>query len=1157
MVSDKLTRNSFPKGYTKNLEKKLLDVELNRNQLLLELNSLKQKIAHLEANKNNNNSNKNMNENTVNGNSITAINNSDKDNSKNSNKQKGHDLNDEIHPANSRCCGTDSMTIDSDMIYTLSYSHQNNSTDQNLNSDIYNDKSASATPKELKSYSLDLNRKDHYFHKQIKTNQSGLLILDQNLKSPFESIFSNLKSNPFKGYANNAALMTHSASVSSVSSNSHTQSNLNSNSALNDLSPSALKNLTNYHMNLNRYLNLILYKLIFPLFNLDSKLSPHNASLSSNDSNKNLDHLIWLFFNDYNKLIPILDFELFYNDYLTFVNVYTLKNSTYIDNGEVKKRYYEFNSKDQDVLIKLVLILKFTLCQPKIDENNQSSAFLPDKSALNQLDESIKLINVKHLIMMFRNINFCLSPNLDKLEISLLFFYYLIKFENYNLPNYTDSLHSHKEFLLDVINLNTNLVNTLHINKSTDLLISNKVQNKQLTDLQRLKLYWNYKILIKLSEIYFNIPLADDEFEINSNNYNHDEPKLLPESLESIVLINNDIKITLCLVKLLKLIPWNIMQFVQDKKIDVLSKIDKRLSDWKKAVENLYNEDNSVVFNKLKSYYLYFKVLVNVNEAIDPSYFIDFINLVYDLTFNNSKFSYKKHEVSIEAAESLCLHSFNFHFVTLISITSLKGDQDKTVCQKIYKLIQLYQILINYKDVDPAITIFVNYIKENILYAFSDASSIQEDTLKLFSSVDLDRPKNTSLFDKKILQNSSKSLNQQQQQQQQQNKQMNFDLNAFNLPGDSCYSNDDNTSNKRRKSATSTSSVLSSNMSLTSRESSIVSSSRRLSCSSNDSMPSLFPSATSPYHNQTSNNISSFPMNNSSSEITASAKKRIMDYAIQPVRTTLNRSRSLSADSRIRSSRGIDRRLSGSISSNGYPVSRENSLDATMLSNRNSVDDNMSISNSVDDEILSHILSSDVDSEVDSEMHMILANNNNNNTTANNNNNNTSSSSNKNSTGKANSFKSSNFKPNINLLPTIPSEGNLMKIMGVLDTTSLDPLKKNLENGNSDFDVDSLFSVTNDTVSNILEFKNNQHNSISAESNTVKSKISDFSRAFRKSPSSKGTGSISSAFNNNTTNLIRTNFDLPGTVKSENGVIDDDDLLRLKEHVLNMKSSMN
>lgn len=1069
VVSDKLTRNSFPKGYTKNLEKKLLDVELSRNQLLLEISKLKQKLASVDP-------------------SLL-----ENDNNVNSKSRRSSSQSKEVKKEDDSEFG---ITLEKDS------SSSNDAVDVDVDMDMDEDKVSndipdSKTPQELNDINIKISREQVYFRKPLKTNPSGLLTLDQNLKSPFETIFASLKSNPFKGYKT-SSFNTNQASLNSENKSSSDSNNSFAQSVslpLENLSPSAFKYLTNYHMNLNRYLNLILYKLIFPLFNSDSK-----SSLSSSSSNKNLDHLIWIFFNDYNKLIPILDFELFYNDYLTFVNTYTIKNSTYTDNGETKKRYYEFSPKDQDTLIKLILILKYTLCQPKIDSSNTSSAFLPDKFAINQFDESVKLINVKHLIMMFRNINFTLSPNLDKLEISLLMLYYLIKYENYNLPNYTDSLHSHKDFLLDVINLNKSLVHILHIDKNNSLIVSNIDTNKKLIELQRLKLYWNHKILIKLCEIYFNIPLIEKEYDLN-NDYNDENSKLLPDSLNSIILVNNDIKITICLVKLLKLIPWNIMDYVNNNNVKVLKKVDAELSVWKKSVEDLYNDENCVVFNKLKSYYLYFKVLVNINGTIDSSYFIDFINLVYDLTFNNPKSNYKNHEISIEAAESLCLHSFNFHLLTLISITSLQKNKDKKLCDKNYKLIQLYQILIYYKDVDPLITTFVNYIKDNILFAFSDASTIHDDTLKMFSSVEMDKAHNTSLFDKKVMQRSSSSTK----------SQMNFDLNAFNLPCDSMF--EENSSSKRRKSNASTNSFISSNVSVASRDSSIVSSSRRLSASSNDSTPSLFPSATSPYPNSSNSHLP--PTSNSDGH--SSAKKRIMDYTIQPIRT-MNRSRSLSSDSRIRNSKPYERRLSGSnnfSNNHGIMPSRESSVDS-ILHKSSTLGDGVNI----EDDLISHIFNSDVDSEVDSE------------------------------TGNNSAFrKMSNFKHNSSLLPTIPSEGNLMKIMGVLDSSNPNDTKKMVSVA-SEFDLESLFSANNIPGNTDDKFPDapadsNQNMFIFDPSGND---MHDFSKAYKKSPAISN--ALSSAFNSpNNTNIQ------PQSVSSDKGLIDSDDLNRLKERVLSMKSS--
>lgn len=1102
VVSDKLTRNSFPKGYTKNLEKKLLDVELDRNQLLMEISKLRQKLAIHDPSFIN--SELHRTSSTLRSgrptSSIIARHNvkledmMDVDMLKSEDDiEMNYDDDDGENDADREADGE--VEVEDHDDDTSSQTHQNQSKSQDAIS-----KQNIQSPQELDNNNIKISRHQVYFKKPINTNASGLLTLDQNLKSPFETIFTLLKANPFKGYKTagfnpNSAASNVSDNKSTTSSNSNTTNNQNFALPIENLSPSAFKYLTNYHMNLNRYLNLVLYKLIFPLFNSESK--------NGSPANKNLDHLIWTFFNDYNKLIPILDFELFYNDYLTFVNTYTVKNSTYVDNGETKKRYFEFTPKDQDTLIKLILILKYTLSQPKINENNSSSAFLPDKFSLNQFDESVKLINVKHLIMMFRNINFSLSPNLDKLEISLLMLYYLIKYENYNLPNYTDSLHSHKDFLLDVININKSLVHTLHIDKSNHLIISNIVTNKKLIELQRLKLYWNFKILIKLSEIYFNIPLIEKEYDLSQDIDDDDEnSKLLPATLDSIVLVNKDINITLCLVKLLKLIPWNIMDYVNNNNLNVLKKVDTELSNWKKSVEDLYNEENCVVFNKLKSYYLYFKVLVNINGTIDSSYFIDFVNLVHDLTFSNPKSNVKQHEISLEAAESLCLHSFNFHLLTLISITSLQNNKDKALCEKTYKLIQLYQILINYKDVDPLITTFVNYIRDNIPQAFSDSTNTCDDSLKMFTSTEMDKSNNSSLFDRKIHRGSVGNAK----------SQMNFDLNAFNLPGDTSFFNEDNSSCKRRKSSASSASFISSNVSLGSRESSIVSSSRRFSASSNDSTPSLFPSATSPYHNSSSGlATSSNPqLPTSSNDITSSAKKRIMDYAIQPIRT-MNRSRSMSADSKIRSAKIADRRLSGSgnnFNNFGFAVTRDNSIDSTnQIQNKQYTTDD----NHMEEDLISHILNSDVDSEVDSEL------------------------------GNITSFrptnKVSNFKHNSSLLPTIPSEGNLMKIMGVLDTkTALDA--KKLTSGASEFDLESLFSVNNISTgqSGKLFDDHDVAGNAGLGFDGLSDDLSDFSKAYKKSPSVNGGGSRK--------------------MSEEKSLIDNDDLNRLREHVRGMKSSI-
>lgn len=943
VVSDKLTRNSFPKGYTKNLEKRLLDIELQRNKLMMELKEMTENYKNLQ--------------NTI--------------------------------PELSKRCAA------------------NEREDESTN----NKYTPNAIP-EGSSRSV------------IKTDTEGVIHLWQNLKSPFDLFMKGLTLNTFNGYENTSNSINSKGKIGKK-----------------NLSPQALKTLKTYHLNLNRYLNLVLHKLIFPLFNLNSKYD------SNKNADKNLDHLIWLFFNDYNKLIPILDFELFYNDYLTFVNTYTLKNSTYTENGEMKRHYYEFNSKEQDIMMKIILILKFTLCQPKSSNSSLDSSILPDKNSMNQLNESVKFINTKHIMLMFKNTNFMLEPNMDKLEISLLTFYYLVKFENYNLPEFTDSEHTNVIFLRDVINSTKYLLKILNIDKSNSLISIEKQPQDQLIKIHRLKLYWDYKILIKLAQIYFCL-----DYNFDDTNF---DTSTTPSSMETIKLINDDVEITLTLIELLEIIPINIMELVVSNNREKLTEIDQKLQKWKENTETITNDENNVVFNKLKSYYSYFKVLINLSNSIDGMFYVDYIGIVYDLTFNNSKNPKKPNEISIETAESLCLHSFNFHLICLISMIKLKNITNKELCLKMSSLIQLYQIMITFKEMDPAICTLVNYIKDNVVFNHSDATYVQDETLKLFASLDassVDSSLNNCLFNKNDDDNNdSISFN----------TNVDFDLNAFILPGDDCYSvNGDNGRPKRRKSSSSANSYMSSNFSLGSRESSVTSA-RRMSISSNDSVPSLFPSATSPFPSESLNN----------------QKRRSYDYSSQ--NRINSRMASMSSDSRLRRAR---------TNSNGSIQNRRNSTHSK-------------ISN--DDELSSLLDNNYIDPTVTS-------------------------------ISMSHSQSGSIFKKKGNVLPTIPSEGNLMKAMVDLNDC-LDPM--DIDEKNS-LRVDPFFeNVISDEGSNFAftkEFK----------------KLSTDYSIFSPSPISSATSNSNSASGG----VKPDNFILNSNSK-QNSLIDDNDMIKLKERVINLKSS--
>ncbi|GMG50273.1 unnamed protein product [Ambrosiozyma monospora] len=246
---------------------------------------------------------------------------------------------------------------------------------------------------------------------------------------------------------------------------------------------------------------------------------------------------------------------------------------------------------------------------------------------------------------------------------------------------------------------------------------------------------------------------------------------MMPKGLESIKLINNDIEITLGLFKLFEMVPTNFMRLVQENHSSELMKLDEQLNNWNDAVlKDLGNDENIVVLNKLKSYYYYLKILVNLNE-VSGSYGgntsgagVDagattakttkgtagngsdgdagdcannnknnnaknnnnnnnnkksklneachgFIDVAYTLTFSKST------DINSTNLESLSLSSFNFHMMCLISIIQLKDvtTQDRELHNKLTKLIQIYQLLCLEKLVDPNIALLCKFIKDHVV----------------------------------------------------------------------------------------------------------------------------------------------------------------------------------------------------------------------------------------------------------------------------------------------------------------------------------------------------------------------------------------------------------------------------------------------------------
>ncbi|KAH3670499.1 hypothetical protein OGAPHI_001014 [Ogataea philodendri] len=562
VVSDKLTRNSFPKGYTKNLEKKLLEVELDRNRLMLEVRELRELHG-------------------LKGESAPQV---------------------KLEDSPGACC--DSLT----------------------------------------------NRP--------AVDSSGALVIDQYLVSPLQKHIDQLQLNLFNGYEKQSSAMSESEQ----------------------------KMLANYHMNLNRYLNLVLYKLVFPLL--------------ADKSEHSLDHLIWLFFNDLNKLIPVLDFELFYNDYLTFINHYTPESSTYVENGESKKKYHEFSPKEQDFLVKLILVLKFALPSPRAAA--QSSVL--NKQSPNQFEEAIKLINNKNLSFLFRNINFVVDPSLDKFEIVLLMMYHLLKFENYHIKK---DQQPPVPLLRDILNVCVFLSRVFSLNTDSDQL-SFEPELAQTQKIHRLRLYWSLHSLTKLFEIFFNIQVRKD---LRS-----------PRPLESVQLASKDLDITIKLVQLLDIVPYNFMSLSE---ADLLA-LDAQLDSWN-DLESIVCKENKTAVDKLKSYYHYFKLnlYLRTSHSQLPALCAEIVQLAVGLVDGD--------------VEKLALNSFNFHLTTLLALAKLEAPEDRPAEHA--NLCALYSQLATEKLCDPVVEQLVKHVTHPL-----DAEDLHSFTYSLAPS-SLFKRKEPELFD--------------------------------------------------------------------------------------------------------------------------------------------------------------------------------------------------------------------------------------------------------------------------------------------------------------------------------------------------------------------------------------------------------------------------
>ncbi|ANZ78000.1 BA75_04791T0 [Komagataella pastoris] len=498
-ISDRLTRSSFPKGYTKNLEQKLIDMELDRNRLMLELNRI---------------------------------------------KKEGFDG------------SNNTVTMTSSVSSSDNLKNEDSSDCQSVSVSLSSTSGSSQSPEP---------KQDDF---SFRVGMDGSFVLNQFSKSPLMDYIKSLNVLQFNGCANFDQSFSDDPLV-----------------------------LNKYHMNLNRFLNLIFYKLLLPLIHRNSNTLNEKFA----EDNNSLDSLIWKFFTNYNKLIPILEFDSFYKDYLQFIHKYYSNNQVFVDGF---RKYFEFSEFEQCFIVKLILILKFTL--PVIHDTSVPS-------------EIYRLISMDSLQRLFGNIDF-LKPSIDKVSILLLVLHYMVLYESpRSLLDTQDETQKYDEFIGNLLSTAVHHITSLRLHIDPRKLQFPRPLPSNGNRL-RIKLSWCYKLISKLFRVIYNI---DNEslFSLDDSN--------LPE-LQSISILHEELDVTIQFNNLLDLIPNN-FHSLRDKQS--LSKIKNQLLEWHKNFNtefvehfNLNDTDSDelsaekinvlrsklISLNRLNCYNSYFQLVIEL-----------------------------------------------------------------------------------------------------------------------------------------------------------------------------------------------------------------------------------------------------------------------------------------------------------------------------------------------------------------------------------------------------------------------------------------------------------------------------------------------------------------------------------------------------------------
>lgn len=617
-VSDRLTRDSFPKGYTKTLEKKIINLELDRNELLAQVESLKE---HLNG----------------------------------------------------------------DLKNQTRLSPKEPPLEGVLSHGVLSHRAPSHRVQQDGSFSID----------QSQCSVANQFLKQLNLKTNYQisSCQKPLREESFSPNSDGRIYDGNTGVEDSI--------------------------LDKYHTSLNRYLNLVSNKLIFPLIYRNSHCN------SQREDHLNLDHLVWKFFNHFNKLIPILDSEQFYNSYFKFIDKYDeLACKVRANSGFLTLN--EFSESEQFLIIQLIIMMKFSLSTAAGNASDDLDAKLADplSASIRQAQKLISLANIKKLI---NKVNF-VGASSQKLSIILLLLHYLFIFEmprcsinlGEALGGVIDPLESAsqaqelKEWVINLLGTGESFIKILNLHVSPESLeFPKKLSFSQMTG--RLKLFWCFNILAKMIklELSFKEPLF--AFEATSP----------PQPLDKVKCLQEDLALTIQFMDLLNVIPLDFNELCcRSGDMSIAGKIanlDSSLEAWKlkfdketskvqsQGLNEALSQDveeelrgvriaRQVVINRIASFYYVTKISIHLLNP-HPVKSFSIASECVELAFNNV-FGGKPQSVFEESKKPLKLSDINrleksprsFKIFTLLAMIILveRCNNPELEC-KMSRLLTSYQ----------------------------------------------------------------------------------------------------------------------------------------------------------------------------------------------------------------------------------------------------------------------------------------------------------------------------------------------------------------------------------------------------------------------------------------------------------------------------------